>query len=638
MKLAIQKFSKRFVVLIVAIVTVSVSFVHSQSSRNNWYSDYDITSYALDISVTDTSKFISGEVTIAAFITKAGLDSFYCELIHELTVDSVFINSAKTTFIRDIDLVKISLKKTFTTGEKVTVIIYYQGTVPKNQFFSSFAQKTDINWNIPVAWTLSEPFGAKQWFPCKQYLPDKADSAQIKITVPDYCKAGSNGILIRTLPVGTNKTLYEWKTTYPIAYYLLSFTVANYTDYSFYAKIGETDSVLVQNFIYNKPGFLDANKSIINATGDMITCFSKIFGEYPFKKEKYGHCVAPIGGGMEHQTMTTLSNFNYNLVSHELAHQWFGDMVTCDNWQDIWVNEGFASYAEYLAIDSLKSHDEALAWMENAHNLAYLSNGSVFVPESDKNNEQRIFNYNLTYKKGASIIHMLRYELDNDPLFFSILHTFLTRFAHKTATANDFISVVNDLSGNDFTWFFNQWYYGTGYPVYDISWKQTTDSVFLTSVQTPSVNTSGLFTMHFDVKFNFSDGDTTVSILQDAANKKFAFAMDKNVTDIRVNPEVTSLMKISNISIVPEIPSFDGFLHVAPNPFTNAFKIFFSSGLEEDISIKIVDICGKEITSKHGKKRSEIRIDTSDLLPGVYLLYVKYNNEKYIRKLIKAAP
>jgi aminopeptidase N len=618
------------------MVTVPVSIVHSQTSRSNWQSDYDITYYAIDIHVSDTSKFIAGKGTIVSFVTRAGLDTFYCELIKELTIDSAYINNVKTSFKRVADLTKISLNKVFAPGEQITIEIYYQGTVPKNDFFSSFSQKTDNTWNIPVAWTLSEPFGARQWFPCKQYLPDKADSAQMNITVPNYCKAGSNGILVQTFPVGGNKTCYEWKTHYPVAYYLLSFTVAAYNDYSFYAKISDTDSVIVQNFVYNRPGFMDSNKANIDATAGMIGCYSKLFGEYPFKKEKYGHCIAPIGGGMEHQTMTTLSNFSFNLVSHELAHQWFGDYVTCENWQDIWINEGFASYAEYLVIDSLKSHEEALSWMEEAHQLTLFSNGSVYIPDSDKNDERRIFNYYLTYKKGASIIHMLRYELDNDALFFSILRTFLTRFANKNATAGDFITVVNELSGRDFNWFFNQWYYGKGYPVYDISWKQTNDSVFITSVQTPVIQDLGLFTMHYDIRFIFSNGDTTVKVLQNAANKKFAFKMNKNVVEIIINPEATSLMRIANLSVVPEIPSFDGFLNVAPNPFTDEFTIFFSDGIENEFNIKIVDISGKEMVSKHGRKRREIRMDTSDLLPGVYLLYVKYNNETYVRKLIKA--
>ena len=158
----------------------------------------------------------------------------------------------------------------------------------------------------------------------------------------------------------------------------------------------------------------------------MITSFSRLLMDYPFSEEKYGHAMAPMGGGMEHQTMTTLQDFGFFLVAHELAHQWFGDHITCGNWQDIWINEGFASYMEYVAAQELLGQEAADGWMTNAMSVAKSrTRGSVFVPEEGVEDEYRLFDYALSYKKGAILLHMIRYELDDDDLFFGALRQYL---------------------------------------------------------------------------------------------------------------------------------------------------------------------------------------------------------------------
>jgi len=632
----------KFIALIILSVLISAEETIASfngkdiKSDPDWYQECDVKFYKIDIEASDTIPYIAGNTTILSQVAINLLDTFRFELSSDITIDSVYIdNNHKVSPIRSGDIVKVPLPNTAKIGQLLSVTVYYKGSVASNGFFSPLSSKRDNTWNIPVTWTLSEPFGAKQWFPCKQYLPDKADSAWIFITIPKNCKAGSNGILTGITPIGSDKVRYEWKTRYPLAYYQLSFSVADYKDYSFYTRLNDHDSVLVQNYIYNRPNYLENNKDAINKTDAFLKYYSSTFGIYPFWKEKYGHCVAPIGGGMEHQTMTTLANFGSMLVAHELAHQWFGNSVTCATWQDIWINEGFASYAEYLASDELESHEKAINWMKEAHQEA-LSNpeGSVFVPQSDKNNELRIFNSSLTYKKGAAIIHMLRYELNNDELFFNILRQFLTEYKNSIATGQDFLKVVNELSNKDFSWFFDQWYYGKGNPEFDLSWKVSNNMLTLSSNQKPISASVPFFKMHFDLKLAFKNGDTMVRLYQDQPQKIFKILVDKNVDSIQFDPQEW-LLKNVTINKVPDLPSFDDYFQASPIPFSEELNIRFKSEPEKDRIIKVVDLNGNIILEQKTKKKIEITLNTNKLIPGVYLIYVLDGNKKYIRKVIK---
>ena len=406
-----------------------------------WFNDYDVKFYKIDIEADDTSIDLKGFTEIHAEISVDGLDRFTLDLAETVRVDSVWMNGKTTTFRHAVDLLHVFSPAPLPSGSKCCVTVFYAATGNKNDnFFAAVSNRKDAVWDIPVTWTLSEPFNARNWFPCKQYLPDKADSAYMFITVPENLKAGAPGVLSAVTPMPGKKARYEWKTRYPTAYYLLSFSVADYQDYTVYAHPkGINNPVPVQNFIYNRPGYLEKNKAIIDTTAALIDLFSKLFLPYPFANEKYGHCVAPMGGGMEHQTMTTISDFNFLLVAHELAHQWFGNMVTCASFQDVWVNEGFSSYAECLALEHIASHTSVLAWLRETHSIAsWSSGGSVFVPAESADDQWRIFSMSLSYRKGALLVHHIRRIVNDDNKFFDILRGFLNKYAFSVATGMDF--------------------------------------------------------------------------------------------------------------------------------------------------------------------------------------------------------
>jgi aminopeptidase N len=597
---------------------------------------YDVKFYKLNVEVTNTSTFIKGNTLIGAVSQVSGLGQFVIELISDLTVDSVLINDEKQSFDHSGDLITVSLASSVSQGEYFTAHIFYGGLVPSEGFFSGMTTGEDQNTGFHVTWTLSEPFNAKDWFACKQVLEDKADSIHVFITTNQNLMAGSNGLLTAVVPLPDNKIRYEWKSSYPIAYYLISITVADYMDYSIYAKPeGYIDSILIQNFIYDDSYYLETNKELINETKDLVELFSELFSLYPFEKEKYGHCIAPIGGGMEHQTMTTLNDFSFFLVAHELGHMWFGDNVTCATWQDIWINEGFASYTEYLAYQYLRDQETADLWMKNAHDRAKNEpEVSVYIPFEDANNVNRIFSGNLSYKKGAAIIHMIRFELDNDSAFFRVLQDFQTLFKDSVATGMDFKGVLEATSGKDFEDFFDQWYFGEGFPSFGIEWSQEGDTVLIRSSQTPSSINNPLFKTSLEFKLNYSGGDTTVRIFQNKDIQSFSIYIPFQITGLIVDPDNWILHQISSIDHIADYQEFkENKFKIYPNPFSSDIEILFFEGIKLR-EISIIDFSGKvvlKITSNHYK----LTIAGNTLPRGIYILNIREDKQTYVQKIVK---
>src|SRR5690606_1729301 len=220
-------------------------------------------------------------------------------------------------------------------------------------------------------------------------------------------KVASNGLLKNISPVGAAHQRFEWETRYPTDYYLLSFAVAPYQEYNYYMHFtGSNDSMLVQNFIYDHPSILSKHQDELDSMAHIINYFSGIFGRYPYDGEKAGICMVPISGGMENQTMVSLGSLDINLIAHELAHQWWGNNVTCRSLRDMWLNEGWATYAEQLSLEPFHGIAAMKKHRTSGFNLVMSSpGGTVYV--SDTSNELRIYDSRITYAKGAAVAHML---------------------------------------------------------------------------------------------------------------------------------------------------------------------------------------------------------------------------------------
>lgn len=597
---------------------------------------YDAKFHHLNINVERTGKSISGNIRTLAQVKSLTLDTFGVEFYNTMIIDSARINGALVSPVRLQDAVNFILPSSLSQNDMIDATIYYHGNAPTvngSAIGDGLNNGTSGSWGNQVTWSLSEPYSAYEWFPCKQQLQDKLDSSYVYVTTDSANKVGSNGLLTNVVTVG-NKKRYEWKNRHFIDYYLISIAVAKYVDYSFYAHpAGTTDSILVQNYIYDNPATLTNFKPVIDQTDDLIEYFSDIFGMYPFADEKYGHAMAPFSGGMEHQTMTSLGFFDFELVAHELGHQWWGDNVTCSTWNDIFINEGFASYSEYLALQQFDPTNANPAMLQVHTSVLSQPTGSVYNPDTTDIN--RIFSSRLSYNKGSAILHSLRFVINDDNTFFTVLKTFQNQFRNSTASINDFKTVAETVTGLNLTQFFNQWIFGEGYPTFTVRWNQNGNTFYLRNTETVSASSiTPLFITPLEYKLTRNIGDTIIKLNQNAALENYTLTIPGTVTAVTTDPNNWILNKGTvtkdvNLVGINENESIANQIRVYPNPATN-FLFVDSSVSIEDYEYVIFDITGKSILKGlFGQK-----INISDLESGLYFIQIT-SNENDVLKFAK---
>lgn len=586
---------------------------------------YDVHYYKIDLAVERTTVDIAGNSIIEATVVKGPLSNFVFELSSELTIDSIRFNGVLQTFSRTDSCVSIALAAPLSNGAAIKAVVYYQGTPS-----AGVGNGNEPFHDQPITWTLSEPYNAYHWFAVKQFLTDKADSVEVWITTSDENKVGSNGLLKNTTALPGNKNRYEWKSNYPIAYYLISITVGQFMDYTLSVQpSGAAQPIPIVNYIYDSPEALAYFKTELDKTPDMVEAYSGLFGLYPFAEEKYGHCTAPIGGGMEHQTMTTQNDFFTGLTAHELAHQWFGNHVTCANWKDIWLNEGFASYAEYIYHETDLTNN-AQDWLTNAHSTVLsVPSGSVYV--DDTTNTARIFDGRLTYKKGGLLLHMLRFEIDNDALFFQSLKNYQQTYSHRTATQTDFKQILENTTGKDFDTFFNHWYFGSGYPILSATWNHNPEGAFYLQLSQigsdPAV--TPLYATSLQIQLQRSDAaDTLIRCFIDKMTNAIVIpSVQGTVTDIFLDPNEWLINAVDEIVYDPSLiitsntePQQTQRISIFPNPASEEIQISIPEN--DGSTAKLYDALGQEVrTFLIEGKTSTLKIN--HLHPGLYVLVLQ---------------
>ena len=603
-------------------------------------SKYDVKYYKLDISVDHIAETIAGNVTCEAEIVESNVTEIYYDLANSLVVDSVLLNGNITTFTIGTNILNIALNATLNQGDVYTTIVYYHG-IPGSTGFGSFTFGTTPA-GQPAIYTLSEPYGAKDWWPVKDTPADKADSADVWITVSTSLIPASNGRLMAIVDNGNGTHTYKWKSSYPIAQYLLSMAISNYSQYTNYYHYSATDSMPIDHFLY--PESLSSNISQLNKTPGMIEIYSRQFGEYPFINEKYGHAQFGWGGGMEHQTITSMGGFSDGLISHELAHMWYGDAITCKDWHHIWLNEGFATYGEGVIYEAWYGKSGYDSYIVGEMSNAKTAVGSIWV--QDISSVSQIFNGARSYSKGCIVLHMLR-GIVGDPTFYDILKTYSadTTLAYGVAVTEDFQTIAENVSGMDLNYFFQEWIYGENYPRYSVVWSKHNISGNLYNLSlkiTQNVNTSPkFFTMPVQIKVNFAAGDTLITVFNDAQIQYFNINVNGIPTSISFDPGNWILKTVNSVvtGVEDEInPNTFSLEQNYPNPFNPSTTIKFTIGAKQFVSLKLFDVLGKEVSTLVNEVLEigshEVTLDASNMPSGAFFYTINTGSYTETRKMM----
>jgi aminopeptidase N len=568
-------------------------------------STIDVTYYKLNLRVTVKPDSLKGIVTVKARPVNNGLSAFFLDLLSNMIVSSVIIDGNPVQYSQVNNTISINLGRPYAKGEVFSADISYSG-VPTSgsgtissasfSFFDNNAQKTVVS-------TLSEPYGARNWWPCKDTPADKADSSDVWITADSFFVSASNGKLMEVLNNGDGTKTYKWKNHYPIANYLISLAMTNYQTVvdSFTSSSGVTFPIISYCYPEN---LNDSRRAVLAKTKDMLKIYSDRFGLYPFLTEKYGHAEFGWGGGMEHQTCTSLgsNDFQESVMAHELAHQWFGDKVTCKNWQSIWLNEGFATYCEIIYMQAEYGDATFNTLVNNAYNSAKTAVGTIYVQNIQDENE--IFNSARTYEKGASVLHMLR-GIVGDDKFFQIMRQYNSEpgLAYNVATTEDFQRIAERVTGLDLNYFFQEWIHGENFPNYKFSWncKQNGGNNYIINIKSLQTTNSNpvFFTMPIQVKITTAIGDTTISIFNNQQNQSWNIQINGKPITVQFDPDNWILKNIKSITPISingnSTPSSFSLMQNYPNPFNGGTVISYILPVNSFVTLKIYDVLGKEI-------------------------------------------
>lgn len=599
-----------------------INFVANANTSN-----YDITYHKLEFTVDPAVYFISGKVT-TTYKALSDMSIITFDMSNTLNVSSVKQNGLNLSYIQNSnnELV-INLPSIQLSGTNATIEINYSGEPP----FSGFGGFTTSTHNeIPVLWTLSEPYDARNWWPCKQDLNDKINSIDVYITAPSQYVSVSNGVEPENPIINGNLKTTHFHHNYPIPAYLIAIAVTNYSVYTQNYGTAPNQFPIV-NYLY--PETYNENIPKLDQTPLIMAFFESVFKPYPFSNEKYGHAQCGLNGGMEHTTVSFMGNFNRGLIAHELAHQWFGDDITCGSWNDIWLNEGFATYLASMVIENFDGEN---AFINNKNdmiiNITSLPNGAVYVPEDEVDNESRIFSGRLSYRKGAMVLNMLRFKLGDD-IFFQGLNNYLNdpKLSYGYAITPDLQTHLETASGMNLTEFFNDWVYQQGYPIYDIQASTYEEGKMqITINQSQSDATVAFFEMPVPIQFLGENGQQQDVILNNNFNgQSYIVDVPFAVTEVIFDPNKDIISKDNVVALANKNFDLNNLITIYPNPVSNILHLDIPEVLKIN-QIMVYNAIGQKMGSYTSKT-----IPVEAFSNGIYVIKIETSAGVFFKKFIK---
>lgn len=641
-----MKLKKCLVILILLLLPVAEAPGWTNYSGGPRHS-YDVLKYKLELYLFSCfknpyPKSFNAVNTVSLKIDSAGNSVKFNANNASLAVDSIKLADNTTlTFTHTLNILTVNLDRVYSAGELIDMKIFYRHLN---------VQDTAFYVNKGIVFTDCEPEGARKWFPCWDKPSDKA-LTDITVKVPSNVLLGSNGSLTDSIRTG-DTIYYRWVSRDPMSTYLIA--IAGSTNYNLVTKYwrkysNPADSLPVRIY-YNS---WDNPSNVRDSIKILADFFSQLFGDYPFEKIGFANGDSSRLGNMENQTLIKISPNSWNVwvAGHEFSHHWFGDLITCGTWADLWLNEGFGTYCDALVVEHLHGTESYMQWMNNYSNQ-YLSGNNtqpIYNPLWINNTPPDYLLFSaVNYQKAACVLYMLR-NLIGDSVFFGLMKSYAadTNFTYKTAVTNDFIAKVNSYTGQDYTWFLDEWLklpnhpkYANTYGISNIgggNWRLNFNT-------RQNLTYSAFHKMPVELKIKFHDAsDTLIGILNDANNQTFAINFTKQPDSLVFDPfnkiilkQVTTTIGIRNTnSMIPEM------FHLCqnyPNPFNASTLIKFDIREGCQGILMIYDILGKEVRSVMNEKLSpgsyNVTVDLRDLPSGVYFYRLTAGNFTDIKKMV----
>lgn len=500
--------------------------------------DYDAKHYRVELTFDLDKKIFWGTNTIT--LTPLKNEFTTCVLdAEELVVDTVK-NPAGTQleFEQTDRQLIVHFPEAYNFGEEVHFTVEYHAENPKRGLY--FDDKTDEHPQMVT--TVSWPENAHHWLPCYDYPNDKVTHEFI-ITVKDTFKVLGNGRLVRVLEdkLGGTKT-YHWSQDLPHSTYLFLLAIGPY------AVIEDALGDLPVNYWVYEDGVENA-RWIFEKTPYMIEFFNKIYGyEYPWAK--YDQVISPrMGGGAENTSATLLGqdvvhdrkaekDFSWDrIIAHEIAHQWWGDLITLRSWEHTWMNESFGTYSDHMYTRYDKGKDEGAydllqkknAYLNEAHNRYMRPIVFDLYEQPQQNFDSH------TYPKGAAVLHMLRFILGDEPFFRTLKH-FLHKHEFQAVDTHDFMKAVKEATGQNMDWFFEQYIFAPGHPVFDVSyvWDEEGGKVELTVRQVQDTSKGvPIYKIPVIIGIHSNEGMVPEKVWIEKQEEVFQFTVDKKPMMVR---------------------------------------------------------------------------------------------------------
>jgi aminopeptidase N len=531
--------------------TPQLPAVITETSRTEWddITNYDVSWYHINLEIFTENNFLDGSVQMNFSSLNDGLSEVVFLAGNNVTINSVSSGEDELSIERDGIFVTASLDSPLNSGESSSFIIDYHANYGNSGLIRTNVQNVQTGSPISHVASQSEPFDAHTWWPCKDDTRDKADSLMITITSNDFNTSVSNGVLQSDIDNGDGTRTVVWNESWPIVTYLASVCITQFN----HIEDTWTFEDIEMPFHDWSFGLNQVDQaSVLDIGIAAMEAFSNTYNQYPFINEKYGMAQYVWGGAMEHQTCSSMGYYSESVIAHELAHQWFGDKVTCDTFHHIWLNEGWATYSEALFY-------EYFIGEEGLHEImsyfTYYGSGTIYVedPFTDV-----IFDGNLSYAKGAWVLHMLRHVMGSEA-FFSAVRTYLGDNSienYRTVVTDEFREFMEAEYGDDLSWFFEQWIYGEYYPEYEYAWDQVNiegdHTLSLYVIQDEGQANHQLFTMPVDIRVTLNDGQVMEEIVwNDERHELYEFTYDQEITSVELDPDQWILSHVNELSELP---------------------------------------------------------------------------------------